>query len=59
MRNQPPPASEESPARPPDARRWCRAESGDPQDVLGASWQRCRVHYIGNLLAVIPKASQD
>ena len=27
--------------------------------MLGASWQRCRVHYIRNLLAVVPKASQD
>ena len=27
--------------------------------MLGASWQRCRVHYIRNLLAVVPKAPQD
>ena len=27
--------------------------------MLGASWQRCRVHYIRNLLAVVPRASQD
>ena len=25
----------------------------------GASWQRCRVHYVRNLLAVVPKASQE
>ena len=25
----------------------------------GASWQRCRVHFIGNVLSVIPKGSQD
>ena len=25
----------------------------------GASWQRCRVHYARNLLAVIPKAQQE
>ena len=27
--------------------------------MLGASWQRCRVHYVRNLLAVVPKGSQD
>ena len=27
--------------------------------MIGASWQRCRVHYIRNLLAVVPKGSQD
>lgn len=27
--------------------------------MIGASWQRCRVHYIRNLLAVVPRASQD
>jgi putative transposase len=27
--------------------------------MLGASWRRCRVHYIRNLLAVVPKGSQD
>ena len=27
--------------------------------MIGASWQRCRVHYVHNLLAVVPKASQD
>ncbi|MGB2757901.1 MAG: IS256 family transposase, partial [Acidimicrobiia bacterium] len=25
----------------------------------GASWQRCRVHYVRNLLAVVPKAHQE
>ncbi|MGB3375841.1 MAG: IS256 family transposase [Microbacterium sp.] len=25
----------------------------------GASWQRCRVHFMRNVLAVVPKASQD
>ena len=25
----------------------------------GASWQRCRVHFIGNVLSVIPKGSRD
>ena len=25
----------------------------------GASWQRCRVHYVRNLLAVVPKSSQE
>jgi putative transposase len=27
--------------------------------MQGASWQRCRVHYIRNLLAVVPKGSQE
>ncbi|MGK0276399.1 MAG: putative transposase [Ilumatobacter sp.] len=27
--------------------------------MLGASWQRCRVHYVRNLVAVVPKGSQD
>ena len=26
---------------------------------LGASWQRCRVHFMRNVLAVVPKGSQD
>jgi transposase-like protein len=30
-----------------------------PKVMIGASWQRCRVHYVRNLLAVVPKASQD
>jgi putative transposase len=25
----------------------------------GASWQRCRVHFMRNVLAVVPKSSQD
>jgi transposase-like protein len=25
----------------------------------GASWQRCRVHFIRNVLAVVPKAAQE
>ncbi|HMT63181.1 MAG TPA: IS256 family transposase [Microthrixaceae bacterium] len=25
----------------------------------GASWQRCKVHYVRNLLAVVPKGSQE
>lgn len=25
----------------------------------GASWQRCRVHFMRNVLAVVPKGSQD
>ena len=25
----------------------------------GASWQRCRVHFMRNVLSVVPKASQD
>jgi putative transposase len=27
--------------------------------MQGASWQRCRVHYVRNLLAPVPKASQE
>ncbi len=27
--------------------------------MTGASWQRCRVHYARNLLAVVPKGSQE
>ena len=27
--------------------------------MQGASWQRCRVHYARNLLALVPKASQE
>ena len=27
--------------------------------MTGASWQRCRVHYARNLLAVVPKSSQE
>ena len=27
--------------------------------LLGASWQRCRVHFLRNLLATIPKGSQE
>ena len=27
--------------------------------LLGASWQRCRVHYARNLLATVPRASTD
>jgi putative transposase len=27
--------------------------------MIGASWQRCRVHYIRNLLSTVPKGSQD
>lgn len=27
--------------------------------MIGASWQRCRVHYVRNLLAVVPKGSQE
>ncbi len=27
--------------------------------MAGASWQRCRVHYARNLLAVVPRASQE
>ena len=27
--------------------------------MIGASWQRCRVHYIRNLLAVVPKGAQE
>jgi putative transposase len=27
--------------------------------MIGASWQRCRVHYICNLLAVLPKGAQE
>lgn len=27
--------------------------------MTGTSWQRCRVHYARNLLAVVPKASQE
>jgi putative transposase len=27
--------------------------------LLGASWQRCRVHFLRNLLAAVPKASQE
>ena len=26
--------------------------------MLGASWQRCRVHFLRNVLAVVPKGSQ-
>ena len=27
--------------------------------ITGASWQRCRVHFMRNLLSVIPKGAQD
>ena len=27
--------------------------------LSGASWQRCRVHYARNLLALVPKAHQE
>jgi putative transposase len=27
--------------------------------LSGASWQRCRVHFMRNLLSVVPKAAQD
>lgn len=27
--------------------------------MLGASWQRCRVHFLRNVLAQVPKASQE
>jgi transposase-like protein len=27
--------------------------------LAGASWQRCRVHFIRNLLSVVPKSAQD
>jgi putative transposase len=27
--------------------------------MIGSSWQRCHVHYVRNLLAVVPKGSQD
>ena len=27
--------------------------------LQGASWQRCRVHYVRNLMAPVPKASQE
>jgi len=27
--------------------------------MLGASWQRCRVHFLRNVLAVVPKGSQE
>ena len=27
--------------------------------LLGTSWQRCRVHFVRNLLAPVPKASQE
>ncbi len=29
------------------------------KNLQGASWQRCRVHYIRNLLAPVPKAHQE
>ena len=29
------------------------------KNVQGASWQRCRVHYVRNLLAPVPKGSQE
>jgi putative transposase len=29
------------------------------KNVQGASWQRCRVHYVTNLLAPVPKAHQE
>jgi putative transposase len=29
------------------------------RNLQGASWQRCRVHYVRNLLAPVPKASQE
>ncbi len=29
------------------------------ESFLGASWQRCRVHFLRNLLALIPKEAQD
>ena len=29
------------------------------KNLQGASWQRCRVHYARNLLACVPKASQE
>jgi putative transposase len=27
--------------------------------LIGASWQRCRVHFLRNVLAVVPKGSQE
>ena len=27
--------------------------------LVGASWQRCRVHFIGNALSLVPKAAQQ
>jgi putative transposase len=27
--------------------------------MIGASWQRCRVHYIRNLLSMVPKGAQE
>ena len=29
------------------------------RNLQGSSWQRCRVHYVRNLLAPVPKASQE
>jgi transposase-like protein len=29
------------------------------KNLQGSSWQRCRVHYVRNLLAPVPKASQE
>lgn len=29
------------------------------RNLQGASWQRCRVHYVRNLLATVPKGSQE
>jgi transposase-like protein len=29
------------------------------KNLQGASWQRCRVHYVRNLLAPVPKAHQE
>lgn len=27
--------------------------------LIGASWQRCRVHFLRNVLAQVPKGSQE
>jgi putative transposase len=27
--------------------------------LTGAAWQRCRVHFMRNLLATVPKAAQE
>jgi len=35
-----------------------KAQGGDPAGD-GASWQRCRVHWVRNALAYAPKAQQN